>query len=165
MSSSRKKKPRKGLQCAYTVLDELMASATEPLPIEKRTYQLTRMYQGLHEMEQGKEPTPEDWRLVADAVNLMETMIRDMKICEDESGLLQDAIEGLTRAGKRQRCGGPLRLDGEGIKAVRSVLEDYASLIETLPARVMVRCHRITEKRLIDLMNGKRRSHDEVIEA
>jgi len=29
-----------------------------------------------------------------------------------------------------------------------------------LPARTMVRCHRLTEKRIQDMLDGKRRPHD-----
>lgn len=159
----KKKRKLPQYECAYTVLDEMMASPTEPLPAEKRTYQLTRMYQGLHELELGASPTPENWRLVSNAVNLLETLVRDMQICEDNSGLLHDAIAALAKAGKRHKCGGPLRLDGEGIKAVRSVLDDYTALIEVLPARTMVRCHRLTERRIIDLIKGKTRTEDVVL--
>ena len=51
-------------------------------------------------------------------------------------------------------------MDGEGIVAVRSILSDYAELIDVLPARVMVRCHRLTEKRLHEILDGKRGPHD-----
>jgi hypothetical protein len=53
-----------------------------------------------------------------------------------------------------------LRLDGEGIVAVRSILRDYAELIDVPPARTMVRCHRLTEKRIQDMLDNKRRPHD-----
>jgi hypothetical protein len=51
-------------------------------------------------------------------------------------------------------------MDGVGIQAVRSILSDYAELLNMLPARTMYRCHRLTEKRLHDLLDGKRRPHD-----
>jgi hypothetical protein len=43
---------------------------------------------------------------------------------------------------------------------VRAILQDYSDLIEVLPARVMVRCHRLTEKRLHEILDGKKRPHD-----
>ena len=137
-----------------------MASPTEPLPEKFRTHQLTMMYQGLHAMETAPEPTTDDWRVVSDAVNLMETLVVEMKVCEDSSGLLMDAITALAVAGKRNRAGGTIRMDGVGIQAVRSILSDYAELLNMLPARTMYRCHRLTEKRLHDLLDGKRRPHD-----
>lgn len=141
-------------QKRYTMMDELMASPTEPLPQAWRTHQLTKMYEGLHNLEQGEDPQPNDWRLVSDAVNLVETLVVEMKVCEDANGLLMDAITALAKAGQT------LRLDGEGIVAVRSILRDYAELIDVLPARTMVRCHRLTEKRIQDMLDGKRRPHD-----
>jgi len=144
----------------YTILDEMMASPTEPLPEKFRTHQLTMMYQGLHAMETAPAPTLDDWRVVSDAINLMETLVVEMKVCEDSSGLLMDAITALALAGKRNRAGGTIRMDGVGIQAVRSILSDYAELLNVLPARTMYRCHRLTEKRLHDLLDGKRKPHD-----
>jgi mRNA-degrading endonuclease YafQ of YafQ-DinJ toxin-antitoxin module len=153
----RKPKPRPK---HYTIMDEMMASPTEPLPAAYRTHQLTRMYEGLNAMETAPTPTTDDWRVVSDAVNLMETLVVDMKVCEDSGGLLMDAITALAVAGKRNRAGGTIRMDGAGIQAVRSILSDYAELLNLLPARTMYRCHRLTEKRLHDLLDGKRRPHD-----
>jgi uncharacterized protein YyaL (SSP411 family) len=144
----------------YTLMDELTASPTEPMPAEFRRHQLTRMYDGLAAMEKAESPTTSDWRVVSDAVNLMETLIETMKVCQDESGLLMDAITAMAMAGKRHRAGGAIRLDGAGIQAVRAILEDYAALLDMLPARVMIRCHRLTEKRIHEMLDGKRKPHD-----
>jgi mRNA-degrading endonuclease YafQ of YafQ-DinJ toxin-antitoxin module len=149
----------------YTMLDELMASPTEPLPAEYRRHQLTRMYEGLAAMEKAPSPTTDDWRVVSDAVNLMETLIETMQVCEDSSGLLMDAITAMAHAGRRNTAGGAIRLDGAGIQAVRAVLEDYAALLDVLPARAMIRCHRLTEKRLHELLDGKRKPHNVEITA
>ena len=149
----------------YTLLDEMAASPTEPLPLAWKTYQLTRMYEGLSAMEKAPSPTTDDWRVVSDAVNLMETLIETMQVCEDSSGLLMDAITAMAHAGRRNTAGGAIRLDGAGIQAVRAVLEDYAALLDVLPARAMIRCHRLTEKRLHELLDGKRKPHDVEITA
>jgi len=154
------KKKRQQRRKYYTIMDEMMASPTEPLPVAHRTHQLTMMYGGLNAMETAPTPSIDDWRVVSDAVNLMETLVVEMKVCEDSSGLLMDAITALALAGKRNRDGGTIRMDGVGIQAVRSILSDYAELLNMLPARTMYRCHRLTEKRLHDLLNGKRKPHD-----
>ena len=144
----------------YTMVDELMASPNTPLPERSRTHQLTMMWQGLASMETGAAPTNNDWRVVSDAVNLIETLVKDMAICEDPQGLLQDAVTALAMAGKRKWSGGALRLDGPGIQAVRSVLESYADLLEVLPHRTVVQCHRMTERRMLKIMHGARQPHD-----
>lgn len=152
---------RKQRRKTYTLIDEMLASPTEPMPAEYRRHQLTRMYEGLDSMVHGDAPTPEDWGVVSDAVNMLETMVLEMKICEDQDGTLNEAVRALALAGQRQkREGKPIRLDGPGIEAVRTVLASYADLLETLPARVMYRCHRLTEKRLHDIFDGHRQSHD-----
>ncbi len=75
MRNLLEKKMRKRPSSLYSLMDELMASGTEPMPKAKQRYQLTRMYEGLRAMETAPEPTVDDWRVVSDAVNLMETLI------------------------------------------------------------------------------------------
>ncbi|MEY5098194.1 MAG: hypothetical protein RJA36_913 [Pseudomonadota bacterium] len=146
----------------YTMMDELMASPTQPIDGHRRLHQLTRMWEGLAAMESAENPTPDDWRVVSDAVNLRETLIAE-GVAMDPAGLLQDATAGMTRAGRRMPDDGKIRLDGEGMKAVRAILEDYADLLEVLPARIVIRAHRKTEKRIQEILHRKRQSHDVVI--
>ena len=68
--------------------------------------------------------------------------------------LLRDAIAAMVRAGDHLMNGGPLRLDGPGLAAVRAVLLDYQAALEALPHRTMVRCHRSTEKRLLKVYDS-----------
>jgi hypothetical protein len=149
----------------YTILNEMMASPTELLPADHRRHQLTKMYDGLAALEKSPEPKMTDWQVVSDAVNLMETLTVEMQVCEDTSGLLMDAITALAMAGRRNLAGGAIRLDGAGIQAVRAILEDYAALLDVLPARTMIRCHRLTEQRLHEIFDGKRKPHDVEITA
>lgn len=160
------KKPRaRAYVRRYTLLHEMTASPTQPLPAEWQRHQLTAMWAGLHDMEQHPNPDTSAWRVCSDAVNLMETLIKQGEV-QDEQGLLMDAITALAQAGIRHREGKPLRLSGTGMQAVRAVLEDYAEVIAALPARTMIRCHRLTEKRLHEILAGKRLPHDvEVIAA
>lgn len=147
----------------YTILDEMMASPTDLLPADHRRHQLTRMYDGLAALEKSPEPNMANWQVVSDAVNLMETLTVEMQLCEDTSGLLMDAITALAMAGRRNLAGGAIRLDGAGIQAVRAILEDYAAMLDVLPARTMIRCHRLTEQRLHEIFDGKRKPHDVLV--
>jgi hypothetical protein len=144
----------------YDTWSELTASATDPLPESKRLHQLTRMWQGFVAMQDQPKPSTDDWRVCSDAVNLMETLVLEMRVAEDSQGLLNDAIRALAMAGRRNLAGHPIRLDGPGIQAVRAVLEDYAAMLEALPARTMVRAHRLTEARIHNILAGKRQAHD-----
>jgi hypothetical protein len=143
----------------YTLLDQITASPTHPMPDALRVHQLTRMYGGLRAIEQAEQPQIDDWRVCSDAVNLMETLVQHGHV-QDDSGLLIDAVSALAQAGRRHRGGDQLRLDGAGIAAVRAVLEDYASAMEQLPHRVMVHCHRATERRIREIAAGRRQAQD-----
>lgn len=146
----------------YTMWDAMLASPTEPMPLTNRTYQLTRMWNGLAGLETSPEPTRDDWAVCSDAVNLMETLIEGGRVA-DTNNLLFDAMKALAEAGQRSFAGHPIRLDGAGIQAVRAILEDYAMVLEGLPHRTMIHCHRLTEKRLQKIMAGKSQPHDIII--
>jgi hypothetical protein len=146
-------------------MDELMASPTAPMPEKSSTYILTKVYQGLAAIEKEPEPTLEDWQACSDAINMTETLVLEMRVCEDRSGLLQDCINAMALAGKRYLAGASIRLDGAGIQAVRAVVEDFAYLITTLPHRTMVTCHRLTEKRIHRILNGQSQPHDKTVVA
>lgn len=148
----------------YTHWDELMASPSQPMPDTKMVHHLTVLWSGLASLEKADAPTVDDWRVCSDAVNMLETLTTeggwlgcDGKAVQltDESGLIEDAIDALAKAGMRARQGQAIRLDGAGIKAIRSVLENYAELIEVLPHRTMVRCHRLTEIKIKSLLMKK----------
>lgn len=158
----------------YTLMDEMMASPSKPLSEEKIRHQVTRMYEGLRHMETAPEPTMDDWQVVSDAVNMFETLTKtnngwwldcdgDPVQIKDSSGLLDDAVSAMAQAGRRYIEHGVIRLDAKGIHVLRSVLEDYAQIVEMLPARVMIQCHRKTEKRLIEILQGKAKPHDVVV--
>ena len=144
------------------MLDSMLASPTEPMNEKQRRHQLTRMWSGLAALESAPEPTRDDWAVCSDAVNLMETLIISGKV-EDNGNLLMDAISALAQAGQRSFAGKPIRLDGAGMQAVRAILEDYAMVLESLPARTMIHCHRLTEQRLQSILRGHKKEHDIVV--
>lgn len=137
----------------------MAASPTQPISDASRLHILTQMWSGLAAIERGDAPTKDDWSILSDCVNMLETLI-EMGVCEDTSGLLQDAITGLAKAGTRNLAGAAIRLDAAGIQAVRAVLESYAEIIAVVPYRTLVRCHRKTEKRIREILRGKKRPAD-----
>lgn len=164
-----KRKPaRRRTHTVYTygLLDLLQSSPTQPMPAEYRRHQLTRMHLGQHALETAPAPSHDDWRVCSDAVNLMETLVKTMRVCEDTSGLLDAAVYALALAGARHvETGAPLRLDGPGIAAMRAVLEDYATMLNTLSERTMRQCHALTERRIHEINSGKKRPHDVTVVA
>ena len=67
-SAYARKRSQHAQACTYSILTELSASPTEPMPLQRRSYQLTRMWQGLTAIERAPEPTKDDWRVCSDAV-------------------------------------------------------------------------------------------------
>lgn len=142
----------------YTLVDELMASATHPMAPEIQRAHLEVMVAGLGNIERAATPRAEDWRVVSDAVNVMETLIKhgpwssapgELTEVDDASGLLADAMAAMAIAGiKHLEEGKPIRLNAYGILAVRALLRDYAEIIAALPHRTMVQAHRRTERRI-----------------
>ena len=163
----------------YSLMDELMASNTQPMSEKTRQHQIQRMAHALHEMMHAERPSNEAWRVLADAVNLLETLVqcgetprtiakdgKDQIIascwrdCDgdpveiaDTSGLLSDAVDAMVSTGEQMSNGHLMRLTGPSITAVRAVLDDYTAALTLLPARTMVRCHRKTEKRMHEVIS------------
>lgn len=152
-------KRAQGSPYTYGPADVLAASATAPMPKATRTHHLNVMWQGLAAIETAAAPSNEDWRVCSDAVNYMETMVRS-GLCLDERGLIADAIAALAQAFKRKVAGGVIRLNGQGIQAVRAVLEDYAEVLATIPHQHAVLAHMQTERRVRQYLTGKRRPPD-----
>lgn len=139
----------------YTLFDEIAASHVHPLPEASQKFHLDIIRRGFHNLLTAPEPSNNDWRVVATAINMMETLI-EMGVLADPDGLHRDTIRAMEAAGKRhEELDAPLRLDGPGIQAVRNLLEDYAEVLKVLPHRTMVRAHRLTEGKMVKLYGKK----------
>jgi hypothetical protein len=146
---------------AYSLLDEITASEKHAMPEDIRIAHMNCIRQALYNLENAERPVPNDWRCVSDAVNFMETFIREMQLCADPGDLLNDAVTALAHAGQRHiEQGKPIRLDGPGIAAVRAIVADYAEILQQVPHRVAIRCHRKTETRVRKVLHGVKQKHD-----
>ena len=133
----------------YSKMHELLASPSQPMPIENRRHQRMRLADALHELMHAPAPGNNCWRVISDAINLTETLVlhgeapithphtgkvvaSHWRGCDgapveiaDASGLLQDAIAAMAKAGQRMLEGKPMRLDGPGIEAVREIVQEF----------------------------------------
>jgi hypothetical protein len=182
-TKTRRKSPKRSASAyrpTYTIMDEIMASTTQPMPLAKQRYQVGRMREALHNITTATTPTAIDWRTCSDAVNLMETLLSQGDVlqqgktmpgwwydCErqpvqvaDADNLLHDATEAMAMAGRRKSSHGTIRLDGKGLVSVAALIDDYAHLISVLPERTTVSAHRLTERRIRDILRGKSQPHD-----
>ena len=136
-------------------LSLLMANPDKPLKKKLRTAKLNCLYEALRSIEQDADPEISAWNELSTAVKLTDTLINcgpwqlgDLEVrVEDSQGLLKDAMQALSIAGLRRLEGKPLRLDGAGIQAVRATLADYATCLENLSERSILRAIIVTRKR------------------
>lgn len=146
----------------YSVWDELQASPTEPLPAENIAYTVGGMREALAAIEQDPEPGNEHWRTLSDCVNMME-QLQIMGLIDDEHGLLHDAVAAMAAAAERKQQHGRIRFDGPGVHAMRGLVDDYEMVINALPARTMIRCHRQATRRIAAILRGARQPHDRLV--
>lgn len=146
----KKRKPNRRASTHYGPWHIMLASHDKPMRPERYRHQLTRMHLALANVTSGESPTDEDWRLIADAINLVETLVLQ-GIAQDESGLLHDAItavgEAFDRAG---RDSARMRLTGPGLAAIRAVLADWGACLEQLPERTVIEAHIATDRRIAE---------------
>ena len=119
----------------YTHWDVMLASPTDPLPEKKRQYQMNLMRNALENCK--TKPEVMDIAALATAVDLMDTL-REMGHLEDADNALEDAMTALMKD----------TFNDIEIKLFEGILEDYQTVIDNIPARVMIMAHRATEKRI-----------------
>ena len=119
----------------YTHWDVLLASPTEPLPLNKRQYQMDLMRKALENCK--TKPSVQDIAALATAVDLMDTL-REMGHLEDSQKALEDAMIALMQD----------HFNDIEVRLFEGILEDYQMVMDNLPARIMIAAHRETEKRL-----------------
>lgn len=139
---------------SYTLWDELRADPVEPLPLKDRVNTIEKMRDSLAALKLDPVPSVEDWRRLSDMVNMVVTL-RDIGEMVDADALLADACEAMVKASDRFKAGQPLRFDGLGVQAMSALFEDFAEAVSVLPARTMIRCHRLTTKRMQAIRKGQ----------
>lgn len=148
----------------YSLMAVMMASATEPMPEFMRNHHMSLMNNALNNIVSGEEAKKNDWRIICDGINMLESLVQ-AGIMRDEHDTILMAVQAMHAAAMRSQAGKGIRLDGPGIQIIRGILEDYQTAIESLSHRDMVSCHRDAERRAWEIRNGKRKSHDVVITA
>jgi len=141
----------------YTHFDELLANPVNPFPVDKQTYFLTRIYEALDAIT--AEPDIENWRTLADVINLLTTLVEDMDVLEDSERIIQQAKDVIRKAFESNNRS--LSVVDSGI--IHALVESLEEAVQTLPARTVIRAHRLTEKRVQSILNGNRQHGDIVI--
>lgn len=146
----KKRKPTRRASTHYGPWHIMLASPDKPMRPERYRHQLTRMHLALANITKGESPTDDDWRLIADAINLVETLVLQ-KVAQDESGLLHDAITAVEEAFCRaDQDSARMRLNDPGLAAIRAVLADWGACLEQLPERTVIEAHIATDRRIAE---------------
>lgn len=162
MATRRKPTRARKWRPFYSHVDVLMASATQPMPEALRRHWLTRVHLALEALARGKRPDADDWRMLSDAVNLMETMVRH-GLVSDPDGVKERAKAALALSGQSLMEGRVMRVDGVGLMALRDLLADMSELMATMAHRDFVKVHVATERYVREVLLGQGRPGDVVV--
>lgn len=135
-----------------------------PASADKRERLMGTLRSALEGIARGTHPGEEDWRLLSDAVNLVETMeMRGNLDRGDTTVVMTAALKGMVLAAERYRAGKGMRMDGEGMQAMRQVLDIYEQTLEGLPERETVQIMIETQRRVSAVLAGRNVSDRTVI--
>lgn len=146
----------------YSLWDELRADPVQPLAIQDRINTVGKMADSMAALKLDPCPPVEDWRRLSDMVNMVHTLV-DMGEMVDSQALLADVFEAMVKASDRYKADQPLRFDGPGVQAMDALFQDFSTAVSVLPARTMIRCHRLTVKRLQAVRKGQQKVSGRVV--
>lgn len=101
----------------------------------------------LDNLAAGSEPRPDDWRTLADVINVLETL-SEQGALEIDKGALMQAQESMTSAMRRAKAGKALRLDGPGLDALRYCVTGWVEVMGSMTAGEQGKAALDTHKRL-----------------
>lgn len=118
---------------------------------------MLRFLTALEAMARGDEPGEAEWSDLSDAVNTVETLALHMgKLDPSEAmPLVNAAIAAMVGAANRHKAGKGMRLDAQGLQAMRAVVDVYGQCLEGLTEREMAQAQAETARRLRAILAGK----------
>jgi hypothetical protein len=130
-------------------------AAFQPVDKERRDNQMLKFRTALESVARGSAPDEEDWRLLADAINVLETLIAQELLTAKSNEYLDAATAAMVEAGEGWRNGRGMRFTGAGLQSLRVVIDLYEQCLEQLTERQMDQARRETERRLRAIRLGQ----------
>ena len=132
-------------------------SLMRPADPERKRSVMARFDSALLAIACGRHPGVAEWRDLSDAINTVETMALGMgKLVPAEvMPHVTQAIEGMVHASRRFKDGQGMRLDAQGLKALRSVLDIYQQCLDGFTEHEMAQAQAETQRRVNALLNSK----------
>lgn len=140
-------------------------AAMQPAPKAVRESLIAGFRSSLLTMTNGKHPGEEEWRLLSDAINTVETMTlgdHPKLIAAEVMPTVTACIAGMVAAANRFKAGQGMRLDAAGIAALRDVIDIYEQCCEGLTEREMGQAQAETQRRVNWLLRNPKPGHTQV---
>lgn len=137
----------------YNLFDEISASDTEPLAPARQAFHLLRINEALRSIERSPDSNYDDWKVMCTVVNMLETLVA-MGAMADSEGFIREGQRAIADAGQRRldHPDRPFRFAGPDIQVVRDLISCYTAAVQQASARMMIRAHRITERRAAEAL-------------
>lgn len=150
MASKPRKKSGKGRRPGYVDPDPLGRIR----PLQTPEVPMAQFGSALLSMTHGSNPSVEDWRILADLVNIIMALSIEggHMPWPQVKPLIDDATEAMVNANRRHKGGGSIRLSGTGIKAMGELMALFDECAQVLTAHEMRRARQVAA----DLVNKKR---------
>lgn len=140
----------------YSTLD-LMLASPQPMSSLQRMAYIAGFKRALHAIQFEPISTPEQWRIMADAVNLVETFCahpwpdpqapRELIDIAEEAGALQAAAQSMREAARLHKLqGGSIRISADGREALAGLVELLDTILQTISHRAALQCHNECER-------------------
>lgn len=162
---AKPKKPRKRYRPIPVIVNPLKLLA--PAPKEDRDRVMAAFNSALDMMARHENPNRAEWEQLADAVNQVETLAMEMGCLDPDEVMpsVDQAIKAMAECAKRWRAGGPLRLSGPGLEALRDVIAFFEQALECLTGAEMAKARDLTQARINRARCGNLPPNVEVVEA
>lgn len=139
----------------YSKAEIALASTQHPMPAAWRAEHVGNMRRGLEGLRSAPVATECHWRLVADALNIMQGM-EELGWLEDTDGNLPAVEKALGEAGARHMAGKPLRLDGTGLAACEALIDAYEDVLALISEKNVMAAIVHTEERVRSILRAAR---------
>lgn len=140
------------------------ANPEQPMAQAKRDRLMATMWSALEGITRGRHPGEDEWRHLSDAVNVIETLwLRGNLVRAEVEPTWDAACQALARAGRRWHDQRVMRMDAEGLTAVRACVDHYQQALMGLPERDFLMAIFDTRERLACIANGLRPTDREVM--
>lgn len=132
-------------------------SLLRPASKPQRDKVLLVFLSALEALARGEHPDDEDWRLLSDAINTIETLTLHMQrlSAAEVMPTVNLAIAAMVGAAKRYQSGQRMGVDGSGLQALRDVVGIYEKCLNGLTEREMAVAQQLTQQRVNRLLRSR----------